>query len=127
MEQQRCNRNLFAIFHIMCRSPRFWGNHYNVSDMCLIALVRFMVPNVVDGWSRICYFFHLSSRVKIYGCRCLPRRNMLCVSHSELMAGDTELRKKQRRMKTLKDEYEARMKDGGYEVAISLGTRDEFG
>ena len=66
-------------------------------------------------------------RVKIYGCRCLPRRNMLCVSHSELMAGDTELRKKQRRMKTLKDEHEARMKDGGYEVAISLGTRDEFG
>jgi len=42
------------------------------------------------------------------------------------MIGETELRKKQRRMKTLKDEFDAKVKEGPREVEISLGSRDEF-
>ena len=57
---------------------------------------------------------------------CVTVFNNLCVVCSELMIGETELRKKQRRAKTLKDEYDAKVKEGPREVEISLGSRDEF-
>ncbi|KAI0231046.1 hypothetical protein LSAT2_018586 [Lamellibrachia satsuma] len=49
------------------------------------------------------------------------------IDYDELMMGENELKKKQRRMKALKDAYDAKTKEGGHEVEISLGTRDEFG